>query len=83
MIRMMHADTRIPAETKDFGSVGCSMETWEKNPITKEALGKPVHSTTCILVRGGFLTLGMASDDQAKVSFDVVRRFLEAAAAKR
>lgn len=69
----------VPTESKDFGSVGCGSQTFTGLPGTKSAL----HSTTCFSVQGGYLSLLLASQDPKQVSFEVVKGFLEKAAARR
>jgi hypothetical protein len=69
-------------EPKDFGDVGCYTGKVTA-PVTEPGFGKPVHTTTCFMVRGGYLLLTLGSEDPSHVSFDAVKRFLEKAAARR
>ena len=66
-------------QSKDFGSIGCGTQTFEGLQGTKSTL----YSTTCFRVQGGYLSLVLASDDPQQVSFEIVKDFLEKAAARR
>jgi hypothetical protein len=67
-------------DTKDFGSVGCYTMK-----VAPGVLGipKPLHGTACFQLSGGYLILTLGSEDPDQVSYDVVKRFLEKAAARR
>jgi hypothetical protein len=64
-------------ETKDFGSIGCY-----KGKLTLDP-AKPIHTTTCFQVAGGFLMLVLGSQDPNKVDYEAVKQFLSLAAARR
>jgi hypothetical protein len=51
--------------------------------LDRKPLAKPLYSTTCFLIEGGYLNLALAGDDPKQVSFDVVKPLLEKAAARR
>jgi hypothetical protein len=46
-------------------------------------LAKPLLTTSCFLVEGGYLNLSVSSENPKQVGFDVVKPLLEKAAAKR
>ena len=46
-------------------------------------LAKPLLTTSCFLVEGGYLNLSVASENPKQVRFDLVRELLEKAAAQR
>jgi hypothetical protein len=69
-------------ETKDLGNVGCIKVSMQQG-FGGKPLATPIPSATCFLVQGGYLNLTIASEDGKDVSFDVVRRLLEKAAARR
>jgi hypothetical protein len=69
-------------ETQDFGNVGC-IKIGTQQGLDGKPLAKPIPTTSCFLVQGGYLNLTVASEDGKDVSFDVVRRLLEKAAARR
>ncbi|MBZ5649301.1 MAG: hypothetical protein LAO18_02320 [Acidobacteriia bacterium] len=68
--------------TKDFGKVGCLSMKMTKG-FDGKPLGKPLLTTSCFLVDGGYLNLSVASESSRQVRFDLVRGLLEKAAAKR
>lgn len=67
---------------KDLGTVGC-YATETTGSLLGTKIDKPLYSTTCFVVDRGYLTLTMTDDDPKRVSFDIVRQFVEKAAAKR
>jgi len=69
-------------QTKDCGKIGCGTVTMAKD-LDRKPLAKPLYSTTCFLIEGGYLNLALAGDDPKQVSFDVVKPLLEKAAARR
>jgi hypothetical protein len=69
-------------QTKDYGKIGCGTVSITKD-LDRKTLVKPLYSTTCFLIEGGYLSLAVAGDDPKQVSFDVVKPLLEKAAARR
>ena len=65
------------ADVTDYGEVGCVHSTL--------TLGsdKPVHSTGCFQVAGGYLHLTLTSEDPSLVSNDHVKGLLQKALARR
>lgn len=68
--------------TKDFGKVGCLSMKMVK-AFDGKPLAKPLLTTSCFLVEGGYLNLSVASENPRQVGFDLVKELLEKAAAKR
>ncbi len=68
--------------TKDFGKVGCLTMKMRKG-FNGKPLAKPLLTTSCFLVEGGYLNLSVASENRRQVGFDLVKRLLEKAAAQR
>ena len=68
--------------TKDFGKVGCLSMKMTKG-FDGKPLAKPLLTTSCFLVEGGYLNLSVTSENPKQVGFDVVKPLLEKAAAKR
>jgi hypothetical protein len=68
-------------ETKDFGNVGCIRV--RLHGVMGEPVAKPISSTSCFLVQGGYLNLTMGREDGQDVSFEVVKQWLEKAGARR
>jgi hypothetical protein len=80
---MLGAAKQAPeTNTKDFGKVGCLSMKMTKG-FDGKPLGKPLLTTSCFLVDGGYLNLSVASENSRQVRFDLVRGLLEKAAAKR
>ncbi len=46
-------------------------------------LAKPLLTTSCFLVQGGYLNMSAAGENPKQVRFDVVKGLLEKAAARR
>lgn len=69
----------VPTESRDFGSVGCGTQTL----TGLQGMKSSFYSTTCFRFQGGYLSLILASEDSRQVSFEVVKDFLEKAAARR
>lgn len=74
--------TATKPETKDYGDVGCVRFTII-NDFDKKPLPKPVHTTSCFQVTGGYLILTIASDDPTIATDDHVKGLLAKAAARR
>ena len=70
------------AHTRDFGKVGCLTMKMVK-AFDGKPLAKPLLTTSCFLVEGGYLNLSVASENPRQVEFDLVKRLLEKAAARR
>ena len=82
--RMMLGAARQSAGTKtrDFGKVGCMNLKMTKG-FDGKALAKPLLTTSCFLVEGGYLNLSVSGENAKQVRFDVVKALLEKAAARR
>jgi hypothetical protein len=76
-------NTMIPLEDKDFGSVGCYSVKVNLGKFGGSKPGAWGYDTTCFLVEGGYLKLDITSEDPKDISLEVVKRFLETAAARR
>ncbi len=68
--------------TKDFGKVGC-LRMKIKAGFDGKPLAKPLLSTSCFMVEGGYLNLSVASENSKQIRFDLVKTLLEKAAARR
>ncbi len=80
---MLGAAKQAPkTNTKDFGRVGCLSMKMMKG-FDGKPLAKPLLTTSCFLVEGGYLNLSVASENPKQVRFDLVRELLEKAAAQR
>ena len=68
--------------TKDYGEVGClslkMTKGFEGKPLTK-----PLLTTSCFLVEGGYLNMSVAGENPKQVRFDLIKGLLEKAAARR
>ena len=82
--RLMLGEAKQSPETntKDFGRVGCLSMKMTKG-FDGKALARPLLTTSCFLVDGGYLNMSVASENPKQVSFDRVKPLLEKAAAKR
>ncbi|MGA9812819.1 MAG: hypothetical protein WBQ64_08595 [Terriglobales bacterium] len=82
--RMMLGEAKQAPKTntKDFGKVGCLTIKMVK-AFDGKPLAKPLLTTSCFLVEGGYLNLSVASENPRQVGFDLVKRLLEKAAARR
>ncbi len=69
-------------KTKDFGKVGCLSMKMTKG-FDGKPLAKPLLTTSCFLVQGGYLNMSAAGENPKQVTFDVVKGLLEKAAARR
>ena len=72
----------LTQESKDYGDVGCRRTTMTQD-LDKKPLSKPVHSTSCFQVTGGYLILTLVSEDASIVTDDHVKTLLAKAAARR
>jgi hypothetical protein len=70
------------AKTRDFGKVGCMNLKMTKG-FDGKALAKPLLTTSCFLVEGGYLNMSVSGENVKQVRFDVVKALLEQAAARR
>ncbi len=82
--RLMLGEARQSAQanTKDFGKVGCLRMKMAKAFDGKPLL-KPLLTTSCFVVDGGYLNMSVASEKPKQVGFDLVKGLLEKAAARR
>jgi hypothetical protein len=82
--RMMLGEAKHGAEgdTKDFGSVGCLRMKMTKG-FDGKSLAKPLLTTSCFLVEGGYLNMSVASENSKQVGFELIKSLLDKAAAKR
>jgi hypothetical protein len=82
--RMMLAGAKQAPETntKDFGKVGCLSMKMTKG-FDGKPLAKPLLTTSCFLVEGGYLNMSIASEDPKQVNFELIKQLLEKAAARR
>jgi hypothetical protein len=48
-----------------------------------KALARPLLTTSCFLVEGGYLNMSVSGENAKQVRFDVVKALLEKAAARR
>ena len=68
--------------TKDYGKVGCLSMKMMKG-FDGKPLGKPLLTTSCFLVEGGYLNMSVAGENPKQVGFDVIKALLDKAAARR
>ena len=68
--------------TKDYGDVGCLAMKMTKG-FDAKALAKPLLTTSCFLVAGGYLNLSVSGENSKQVGFEQVKALLEKAAARR
>jgi hypothetical protein len=68
--------------TKDFGRIGC-LSIKMKKGFDGKPLAKPLLTTSCFLVEGGYLNLSVASENSRQVGFNRVKELLEKAATRR
>jgi hypothetical protein len=82
--RMMLAEAGQSPETntRDFGNVGCMSLKMTKG-FDGKLLAKPLFTASCFLVEGGYLNMSVAGENRKQIGFDVLRRLLEKAAARR
>ena len=80
---MLGAAKQTPkTNTKDFGNIGCLSMKMKKG-FDGKPLSRPLLTTSCFLVEGGYLNMSVASENPKLGSFEVVKALLEQAAAKR
>lgn len=72
----------ITQTSKDYGDVGCRRTTMTQD-LDRKPLPKPVHSTSCFQITGGYLILTLVSNDASIVTDDHVKTLLAKAAARR
>lgn len=70
------------ANTKDYGKVGCLSMKMTKG-FDGRPLARPLLTTSCFLVEGGYLNLSVAGENPRQVGFDAIKALLEKAAARR
>jgi hypothetical protein len=82
--RLMLREAKQSPETntRDFGKVGCLSMKMTKG-FDGKPLAKPLLTTSCFLVDGGYLNLSVSGENAKQVRFDVVKVLLEKAAANR
>lgn len=69
-------------EAKDYGDVGCARITTTTG-FDKKPLAKPIYSTSCFQVTGGYLILTIVSDDPTIATDEHVKALLANSAARR
>ena len=69
-------------KTRDFGKVGC-MNLKMTRGFDGKPLARPLLTTSCFLVEGGYLNMAVSGENSRQVRFDVVKALLEKAAARR
>ena len=70
------------AKTRDFGKVGCMNLKMTKG-FDGKALARPLLTTSCFLVEGGYLNMSVSGENAKQVGFEQVKALLENAAARR
>ena len=82
--RMMLGEAKQSPETntRDYGKVGCLNMKMTKG-FDGKALAKPLLTTSCFLVEGGYLNMSVAGGNPKQVGFEQVKALLEKAAARR
>ena len=82
--RLMLGEARQSPQTntKDYGEVGCLSMKMTKE-FDGKPLVKPLLTTSCFLVEGGYLNMSVAGENPKQVRFDVIKGLLEKAAARR
>jgi hypothetical protein len=82
--RLMLGEARQSPEanTKDYGKAGCLSMKMTKG-FDGKPLAKPLLTTSCFMVEGGYLNLSVAGEKPKQVGFEGVRALLEKAAARR
>jgi hypothetical protein len=82
--RMMLGTAKQSAatNTKDYGDVGCLGMKMTKG-FDGKALAKPLLTTSCFLVEGGYLNLSVSGENAKQVGFEQVKALLGKAAARR
>ena len=72
----------VKPEVKDYGDVGCTRTTISQN-LDKTPLPKPIYSTACFQVTGGYLILTLVSNDASIATDEHAKALLAKAAALR
>jgi hypothetical protein len=82
--RMMLSEAGQSPETntKDYGKVGCLGMKMTKG-FDGKSLARPLLTTSCFLVEGGYLNMSVAGKNAKQGGFDAVKGLLEKAAARR
>lgn len=82
--RLMLAQARQSPRknTKDFGKVGC-LRMKIQSGFDGKPLPRPLLSTSCFMVDGGYLNLSVASENSKQIRFELVKTLLEKAASRR
>jgi len=82
--RLMLGEAKQSPETstKDFGRVGCLSLKMTKG-FDGKPLAKPLLTSSCFLVEGGYLNMSVAGENPRQVGFDVIKALLEKAASRR
>lgn len=70
------------ANVQDFGRVGCLRMKMTKG-FDGKALAKPLLTSSCFLVEGGYLNMSVSGENAKQAGFDLIKPLLERAAAKR
>ncbi len=68
--------------TKDYGDVGCLGMKMTRG-FDAKPLARPLLTTSCFLVKGGYLNLSVSGENAKQVGFERVKALLEKAAARR
>jgi hypothetical protein len=69
-------------KTRDFGKIGCMNLKMTKG-FDGKTLARPLFTTSCFLVEGGYLNMSVSGENAKQVGFDQVKALLEKAAARR
>jgi hypothetical protein len=82
--RLMLGEARQSPETntKDYGKVGCLSMKMTKG-FDGKPLAKPLLTTSCFLVEGGYLNMSVAGENPKQVGFEAIKALVEKAAALR
>lgn len=82
--RLMLGEARqsSKANVKDFGRVGCLRMKMTKG-FDGKALAKPLLTSSCFLVEGGYLNMSVSGENPKQVGFELIKPLLEQAAAQR
>lgn len=70
------------ANVKDFGRVGCLRMKMTKG-FDGKVMAKPLLTSSCFLVEGGYLNMSVSGENSKQVGFDLIKPLLEKAAAQR
>jgi hypothetical protein len=82
--RLMLGEAKQSPETntRDYGKVGCLNMKMTKG-FDGKALAKPLLTTSCFLIEGGYLNISVAGGSPKQIGFDVIKTLLEKAAERR